>query len=262
MLNALTLGVVIAMAALSAAPALGQTGAAPAPKAHDHTPPGQPGQTRAGEAQTGQGHPGQADTGHGQKSPGPAGHGHMGHGHMGHGQMGHGHMGHGHMQHGAAGKAATAPSAPGQDAFAALAEVVRILDADPKIDWSKVDLERLRQHLIDMNEVVLRSAVAQSPVPRGLAMEVTGAGRTEHAIRSMVVPHAAELDALPGLAAKTEPIPGGVRLTVTSRQDDERAVARLRALGFAGILTLGAHHAPHHLAMAKGEPMAAGAHKH
>jgi hypothetical protein len=183
---------------------------------------------------------------------------------MGHGRMGEGHMmGHPRLPQGGAGTSAAAvPRAPGQDAFAAIAEVVRILDADPKTDWSKVDLERLRQHLIDMNEVVLRSAVAQSPVPRGIAMEVTGAGRTEQAIRAMVVSHAAELDALPGLAAKTDPIPGGVRLTVTSREDDERAVARLRALGFAGILTLGAHHAPHHLAMAKGAAMTPGAHKH
>jgi len=41
---------------------------------------------------------------------------------------------------------------PGQDAFGAIQEIVQILDADPKTDWSKVDLEALRQHLIDMDE--------------------------------------------------------------------------------------------------------------
>jgi len=45
------------------------------------------------------------------------------------------------------------PRMVGQDAFGAIREIVRILDADPKTDWSKVDLEALRQHLIDMNEV-------------------------------------------------------------------------------------------------------------
>jgi len=70
----------------------------------------------------------------------------------------------------------------------------------------------------------------------------------------MVIPHAAQLDAMPALAAKAEPIPGGVRLTVTSRTpDDASAVARLRGLGLRGILTLGAHHGRHHLAMARGE---------
>jgi hypothetical protein len=34
---------------------------------------------------------------------------------------------------------------------------------------------------------------------------------------------------------------------------DAKAVARLRGLGFIGLLTEGAHHGPHHLAMAKGE---------
>jgi hypothetical protein len=148
------------------------------------------------------------------------------------------------------------PTLPGQDAFGAIAEIVRILDADPQTEWSQVDLERLRRHLIDMNEVVLRAEVKTSPVPGGLVMEVTGAGRTEPAIRAMVVPHAAELDQMPGLAAKTELISGGVRLTVTARNaEDAKAVARVRGLGFIGLLTLGGHHQPHHLAMARGQAM-------
>jgi hypothetical protein len=153
-----------------------------------------------------------------------------------------------------AGGTAAVPSAPGQDAFSAIAEIVRLLDADPQTDWSQVDLERLRQHLIDMNEVVLRAEVKSSSVRGGIVMDVTGTGRTESAIRAMVAPHAVELDQLPGLAAKAEAIPGGVRLTVTARDtEDPKAVARVRGLGFIGLLTLGAHHQPHHLAMARGQ---------
>lgn len=153
----------------------------------------------------------------------------------------------------APGGAGGTPTAAGQDAFAAIAEVVAILDADPATDWTKVDLERLRQHLIDMNEVVLRASVKQTAVTDGLAMDVTGVGRTEAAIRAMVVPHARELDQLPEFTAKTAIIPGGVRLTVTTEATgDAKALARLRGLGFVGLLTVGAHHAPHHLAMARG----------
>lgn len=152
------------------------------------------------------------------------------------------------------GAAAGSPAMPGQDAFGAIAEVVRLLDADPKTDWTKVNLERLRQHLIDMNEVVLHAQVGQTESPGGLVMDVTGAGRTEQAIRAMLVPHAAELDGMPAYSAKTAPIPGGVRLQVTAKSaDDATAVARLRALGFIGLLTEGAHNGPHHLAMARGE---------
>ena len=168
-----------------------------------------------------------------------------------------------HAQHMQAmrGTAGGAPTLPGQDAFGAIAEVVKILDADPNTDWSKVNLERLRQHLIDMNDVVLRSVVTPTPVPGGLAMEVTGTGRTEQAIRAMVVPHAVELDRMPEWSARTEPVTGGVRLVVvTKKPDDMRTVARIRGLGFAGLITEGAHHQPHHLAMAKGEAL--GGHTH
>jgi hypothetical protein len=159
---------------------------------------------------------------------------------------------HGRMPHGPPG--ASGVEMPGQDAFGAIAEIVRILDADPATDWTRVDLERLRQHLIDMNEVVLRSQVKPVPVPGGLAMEITGSATTERAIRAMVVPHAAELARMPALAAQAELMPGGVRLTVTAKTpQDPGAVARIRGLGFAGLLTLGAHHGPHHLAMARGE---------
>jgi hypothetical protein len=72
----------------------------------------------------------------------------------------------------------------------------------------------------------------------------------------MVVPHAGELDRMAAYSATAEVVPGGVKLTVLSKTpDDARAVARLRGLGFAGLLAEGAHHGPHHLAMAKGERM-------
>jgi hypothetical protein len=154
------------------------------------------------------------------------------------------------------GMTAGEPTMPGQDAFGAIAEIVRILEADPATDWGKVDLERLRQHLIDMNEVMLRAAVKAAPVPGGLAMDITGTGRTEQAIRAMVVPHAVELDRMTEWSARTESIPGGVRLTVVAKKaDDPALVARIRGLGFAGLITEGAHHQPHHLAMAKGEAL-------
>jgi len=151
---------------------------------------------------------------------------------------------------------ATRPTAPGQDAFGAIQEIVRILEADPATDWGAVDLERLRQHLIDMHEVTLRAEVKTTPIPGGLSMDVTGAGRTEDAIRRMLIPHGAELDRMPAWSARTAAIPGGVRLTVIAeRPEDLRAAARIRGLGFIGLLVQGGHHQPHHLAMARGEAL-------
>ncbi|MCC7275906.1 MAG: hypothetical protein IT561_24770 [Alphaproteobacteria bacterium] len=153
--------------------------------------------------------------------------------------------------HGSARTGIPVPAMPGQDAFGAIQEIVRILEADPKTDWSKIDLEALRQHLIDMNEVTLKADVAAKPIDGGLEIAVTGAGRTLAGIRRMVTAHARELDRIDGWSARTAPLPDGVLLTVTS--GDPKEVRHIRGLGFVGLLVTGAHHQPHHLAMARGE---------
>ena len=158
-------------------------------------------------------------------------------------------MHHGMAMHGQT--ASGAPTMPGQDAFGAIQEVVRILEADPKTDWSKVNLEALRQHLIDMNEVTLKADAAAKPIDGGLEIAITGEGRTLAAIQRMIPAHAQEINGLNGWSTKTDPLPSGVRLTVTS--NDAKEVAHIRGLGFIGILASGVHHQPHHLAMAKGE---------
>jgi hypothetical protein len=143
------------------------------------------------------------------------------------------------------------PTLSGQDAFGAVQEIVRMLEADPNTDWSKIDLEALRQHLIDMNEVTLRTVAVAKQVDGGLEIAVTGTGRTLAAIQHMLPAHAQELNQITGWAAKTEALPNGILLTVTS--SDPQQVAKIRGLGFIGLLVSGSHHQPHHLAMAKQE---------
>lgn len=145
---------------------------------------------------------------------------------------------------------AAAPALPGQDAFGAIQEIVGLLQADPRTDWSKVDLEALRRHLIDMNEVTLNADAAGRQVEGGLEIAVTGSGRTLAAIQRMLTAHARELDRLNGWSARTAPLPDGILLTVTAADPGE--AAHIRGLGFIGLLVSGAHHQPHHLAMAKG----------
>ena len=147
--------------------------------------------------------------------------------------------------------AATTPTMPGQDAFGAIQEIVRLLEADPKTDWSKINLEALRQHLIDMNEVTLRADAVAKPIDGGVEIAVTGSGRTLAAIQRMVPAHAHELDMIKGWSATTASLPDGVSLKVTSGDPGE--VLHVRGLGFIGLLVSGGHHQPHHLAIAKGE---------
>jgi hypothetical protein len=163
-----------------------------------------------------------------------------------------------HAAHLAAMKACagSVPTSAGQAAFGAISEVVRMLEADPRTDWSKVNVEALRQHLIDMDYVTMRSEVAQRVVPGGIQMDVTGTGRTLLAIRRMAVSHTNMLDQSVEYHATATEIPGGARIMVTAKNAaDTRIVARIRGLGFAGILTEGDHHARHHLALARGEAM-------
>lgn len=153
-----------------------------------------------------------------------------------------------------------APS--GQAAFATIADIVRQLKADSATDWSKVNIEALRQHLIDMDDVVMRSAVKQTNVAGGVSLDVTGTGKVTAAIRRMIGMHVMALSMEGAYDAKSSEIPGGVRMVVTAKNpSDARAVAQVRGLGFAGLLTEGDHHAMHHMMVAKGEPMMMHEHK-
>jgi hypothetical protein len=143
------------------------------------------------------------------------------------------------------------PAMAGQDAFGAIQEIVRALEADPKTNWSKVNLEALRQHLIDMDEVTLRADAETKPITGGVEIAVTGSGRTLAAIQRMVTAHAQEINGRNGWSAKTVTLPNGVLLTVTSNNPDE--ALHIRGLGFIGLLVTGSHHQPHHLAIAKGD---------
>lgn len=148
----------------------------------------------------------------------------------------------------------TGAAAPGgQDAFATIAAVVAQLEADSTTDWTKVDIGALRRHLQAMNDVTLYATAKQTDIAGGARMDVTGDGRVAESIRQMLRAHAPELDALGIYRATVEDIPGGVRLTVRAADpNDARTVTKIRALGFAGLLTQGAHHAEHHVMIAKG----------
>ncbi len=138
----------------------------------------------------------------------------------------------------------------GQSAFAAIAQIVDVLNADPTTDWSKVNIEALRQHLIDMDNVTLRAMVASTPTPTGARFSVTSTDPAVQAsIRRMVMAHAAMMNGTNGWALAASQTEGGAVLEVSGTQAD---AARINGLGFIGVLTLGMHHQAHHLMIAKG----------
>ena len=146
------------------------------------------------------------------------------------------------------------PPPSGAPLFDALSAAVAMLDADSATDWSKVNLEELRQHLIDMNDVMMNAAVTQKPVAGGLEMTITGTGRTSAAIQRMLVNHMTMLQTGGKYVTKVTKLSNGVVATVTAPAPaSDSAVARIRGLGFAGLMTEGTHHMRHHGAMAHGD---------
>lgn len=156
--------------------------------------------------------------------------------------------------HGAAAPASlAAPVEPGQGAFAAIAEIVALLEQDPATDWSRVDISALQAHLADMDVLVMDSVVAQEDLPDGVRMTLPNAGRAGAAAARMVPAHGPVLAAETGWISEVVPADGALVWSV--RDPSGRAVQRIRALGFFGLMATGAHHQPHHMAIARGAPM-------
>ena len=86
-----------------------------------------------------------------------------------------------HAQHIHGGEAVV-PTMPGQEAFGTIQEIVRILEADPATDWSKVNIAALREHLIDMDEVTMRARASERVLNNGL--EISGYRPGPHARRN------------------------------------------------------------------------------
>lgn len=164
--------------------------------------------------------------------------------HMNHAEHGAGMM---HDMHEDAAQAA--PTEPGQGAFAAIAEIVAMLAADPVTDWSSVDITALRNHLVDMDLLVTETQVAARDIPDGLEMTIAVPDRPGSAALRMVPEHAPFLAAETGWDSSVTDTGGTLVWTVT----DPQATPQIRALGFFGLMATGNHHQRHHLAIATGQ---------
>jgi hypothetical protein len=142
------------------------------------------------------------------------------------------------------------PALPGQAAFATIQEVVSVLDANPNTDWSKVDINSLRRHLVDMNNLTLYAEVTAIPAESGVGFMVTGTGPVRESIRRMIKAHAETMSGTDGMTFSAEDHPEGAVMVITVENPAD--LPRLKGLGFFGIMTQGMHHQAHHLMIAAG----------
>ncbi len=154
------------------------------------------------------------------------------------------------QDHGAMMMGSGMPGETGQAAFAAIQEIVAMLDANPATDWTKVDIEVLRQHLIDMNNVTLGAEVKAVEVEGGIRFSVSGEGPVRESVRRMVMAHAATMNGVDGWKFVAATSDTGATLAVSP--PDQASMVKLRALGFIGVMARGMHHQQHHWMLATG----------
>src|SRR5699024_219134 len=130
----------------------------------------------------------------------------------------------------------------GSDVFDAIQEVVEQLKANPNTDWSKVDLESLRQHLIDMKAFTEEvEVVEQGSIENGVKKTVKAeTERAEKALNHMLEMHPKMMKVERGWDMTAEQKDGFWEITCTT--SDASEVEMIRGLGYIGILVEGAHH--------------------
>ena len=138
------------------------------------------------------------------------------------------------------------PTEVGESAFAALAEIVGMLRQNPHTDWSSVDIPTLQRHLVDMELLATQSVAEQFVLDGVVEFSATGTPDVIEALHRMVPAHAPFLDAETGWITDVERYEAGVIVRVKGEEQ------MIKALGFHGLMTIGAHHQEHHLGIATG----------
>lgn len=140
----------------------------------------------------------------------------------------------------------------GQDAFGTIQEVIRRLEQDPHTDWNNVNLEALRQHLLDMQDMTLNvDVLKQQPIEHGLQMTVKATTpRAQQALQRVFQAHPEQLKRESGWTLTVQQNQDTFTLTATTAKPEE--IAKIRGLGYIGLMAYGHHHQTHHWLMATG----------
>ena len=149
-------------------------------------------------------------------------------------------------------KPTTVLTEAGTDPFAVIQEAITLLEANPDTDWSMVNIEALRLHLVEMQDMTLNVTVEQEPIKLGFKAVITPT--TNRALQSMsrvLSVHPSQMKEETGWNMVVTNNNGIFTIAVTT--DQLQDVDKIRGLGYIGIMAYGNHHQQHHWAMASGE---------
>jgi hypothetical protein len=145
----------------------------------------------------------------------------------------------------------------GTDPFAVMQEAIAALEANPGTNWEKVNIEALRLHLVEMQDMTLNVDVTQTRIDNGFKAVVTPtSSRAVKSLTKVLSAHPAQMEAETGWDMQVSNNNGVFTLNVTT--ENVKDVAKIRGLGYIGVMAYGNHHQPHHWAMASGENPHAG----
>ena len=139
---------------------------------------------------------------------------------------------------------------PGQSAFAAIAEIVTKLESNPNTNWNVVNIKGLHEHLRDMNIVIIDAVTVAKEIDGGMQFTVTGGVDVKSSIRRMTLAHTTFMNNVNGWEYNAKKVDGGAVVTVLVPPQDQ---AKIKALGFFGMIASGSHHQLHHWKMALGQ---------
>jgi len=149
--------------------------------------------------------------------------------------------------------AAQQPTEAGNDAFGTIQEIITLLSNDPDTNWKEVNIEALRRHLVDMQDMTINvNVLSQKPIPNGLlAIVEPTTPRAAKALARVMKAHPAQLANETGWTMQVDQ--RGRQYALTTTTENPQEVDKIRGLGYIGLMAYGMHHQPHHWMMATGK---------
>lgn len=144
-------------------------------------------------------------------------------------------------------------TAPGNQIFGAIQETITALENNPNTNWEDVNLEALRQHLLDMKAFTEEVEVyGKRSIEEGVELQVRPVTeRARIALEHVLSIHPEMLKKEKGWTMKSEHKNGIWSIQCTSESSGD--LPEMRALGYIGLLAAGSHHQKHHWLIATGK---------
>lgn len=141
----------------------------------------------------------------------------------------------------------------GNDIFGTIQEVINKLNANPNTNWNKVNIEALKEHLLDMRDMTVNiEVISQNRVENGSEIVIKPmTKRSIQAMKRILSAHPKQLEKETNWKMTVQKQGDNYLLITTTNNPTE--VSKIVGLGYIGIMAYGSHHQSHHWSMAIGK---------